>query len=66
MTSEIKSNIPVHVSLIMDGNGRWAKERGQERVYGHLEGVESVSACVEASAGAGVRYVICIFGGELE
>ena len=53
----MKSNIPVHVSLIMDGNGRWAKERGQERVYGHLEGVESVRACVEASVEAGVRYL---------
>ena len=57
MISETKSNIPVHVSLIMDGNGRWAKERGKERVYGHLEGVESVRACVEASVEAGVRYL---------
>ena len=57
MSAETKSNIPVHVSLIMDGNGRWAKERGQERVYGHLEGVESVRACVEASVEAGVRYL---------
>ena len=57
MSAETKSNIPVHVSLIMDGNGRWAKERGQERVYGHLEGVESVRACVEAAVEAGVRYL---------
>jgi undecaprenyl diphosphate synthase len=57
MTSETKSNIPVHVSLIMDGNGRWAKERGKERVYGHFEGVESVRACVEAAVEAGVRYL---------
>ena len=57
MSAEMKPNIPVHVSLIMDGNGRWAKERGQERVYGHLEGVESVRACVEASVEAGVRYL---------
>ena len=57
MSAESISNIPVHVSLIMDGNGRWAKERGQERVYGHIEGVESVRACVEAAVRTGVRYL---------
>lgn len=41
----------------MDGNGRWAKERGQERVYGHFEGVESVRACTEAAVEAGVKYL---------
>jgi undecaprenyl diphosphate synthase len=41
----------------MDGNGRWAKERGRERVYGHIEGVESVRACVEAAVQTGVRYL---------
>ena len=50
-------NIPVHVSMIMDGNGRWAKERGKERVYGHIEGVESVRACVEAAVETGVKYL---------
>lgn len=49
--------VPVHVSLIMDGNGRWAKERGKERVYGHFEGVESVRACTEAAVEAGVKYL---------
>lgn len=53
---EIK-NIPTHVSIIMDGNGRWARQQGKERVAGHLEGVESVRACVEAAAEAGVRYL---------
>ena len=57
MTEELKNNVPVHVSLIMDGNGRWAKERGKERVQGHFEGVESVHACVQAAAKAGVRYL---------
>lgn len=52
-----EKNLPVHVSLIMDGNGRWAKERGKERVYGHLEGVDSVRACVEAAVETGVRYL---------
>ena len=51
------TNVPVHVSFIMDGNGRWAKERGKERVYGHCEGVESVRACVEASVEFGVKYM---------
>ena len=49
--------LPVHVSMIMDGNGRWAKERGKERVYGHFEGVNSVRACVEASIETGVKYL---------
>ena len=47
------NNIPQHVSIIMDGNGRWAKARGQERIFGHMQGVESVRACVEA----GVKYL---------
>ena len=37
MTAEPMSRIPVHVSMIMDGNGRWAKERGKERIFGHSE-----------------------------
>ena len=55
MAMEEMANVPVHVSFIMDGNGRWAKERGKERVYGHFEGVESVRACVEASVEFGVK-----------
>ncbi len=51
------NNVPQHVSIIMDGNGRWAKARGRERVYGHLEGVESVRAVTEAAVEAGVRYL---------
>lgn len=41
----------------MDGNGRWAKERGKERVYGHLEGVESVRAVMEECVDKGIRYL---------
>ena len=51
------NKVPVHISMIMDGNGRWAKERGKERVYGHFEGVESVRACVEAALETGVKYL---------
>ena len=57
MTAEHISRVPVHVSMIMDGNGRWDKERGKERIYGHFEGVESVRACVEAAVEAGVKYL---------
>ena len=48
--------LPQHVSLIMDGNGRWARQRGKERVYGHYEGVSSVRAVMEASVEWGIRY----------
>ena len=51
------NSVPLHVSMIMDGNGRWAKERGKDRIYGHFEGVESVRACVEAAVETGVRYL---------
>ena len=57
MAKENNSSLPVHVSIIMDGNGRWARERGKERVYGHFEGVSSVRACVEASVETGVKYL---------
>ena len=57
MQTEESIKVPVHVSFIMDGYGRWAKERGKERVYGHFEGVESVRACVEASVEFGVKYM---------
>lgn len=50
-------NVPVHVSIIMDGNGRWAREKGLERTAGHVEGVESVRACTEAAVECGVKYL---------
>ena len=57
MSTESITKVPLHVSLIMDGNGRWAKERGKERVEGHFAGVESVRACVEAAVENGVKYL---------
>lgn len=51
------NKIPEHVSIIMDGNGRWARERGKERVNGHFEGVESVRAVTESCIELGVRYL---------
>jgi len=52
-----KNRLPKHVSIIMDGNGRWAKLRGKERVYGHFEGVESVRACMETAVELGIEYL---------
>ncbi|MHB2154933.1 isoprenyl transferase [Calditrichota bacterium GD2] len=50
-------NIPRHVGVIMDGNGRWAKRRGLPRVAGHGEGVNSVEAIVEACGELGIDYL---------
>jgi len=49
--------LPSHIAIIMDGNGRWAKEKGQDRLYGHYHGVESVREVVEGCAELGVRYL---------
>ena len=48
---------PAHVAIIMDGNGRWAKNQGQERVFGHQHGVEAVRSVIEGAAELGVRYL---------
>ena len=55
--TEVKISVPEHVTVIMDGNGRWAKLRGQERLYGHKEGVESVRACTEFAVEKGIKYL---------
>ena len=52
-----ENRIPVHVSIIMDGNGRWARERGRERIYGHQNGAKSVRACIEEAGRKGVKYL---------
>ena len=52
-----RTRLPKHIAIIMDGNGRWAKERGQDRVYGHHEGVISVREIVNASAEIGIEYL---------
>ena len=49
--------VPQHVAIIMDGNGRWAESRGRERNEGHREGIESVRAVVRASNELGIRYL---------
>ena len=50
-----KDNIPQHIAIIMDGNGRWAKEQGKNRVFGHKNGVTAVKSVVEGAAELGVR-----------
>ena len=52
-----KNNIPQHIAIIMDGNGRWAKKQGQERLYGHSIGVESVRESLNACMSMGVKYL---------
>ncbi len=53
----MKSTTPRHVAIIMDGNGRWAQERGLPRLAGHEQGSKSIRACVEAAIEAGVEIV---------
>lgn len=52
-----KERLPSHIAIIMDGNGRWAQEQGQDRLYGHFHGVESVRNIVEGCAELGVGYL---------
>ena len=52
-----KNRLPRHIAIIMDGNGRWAKEKGEDRLFGHFHGVESVRNIVEGCAELGVGYL---------
>ena len=49
--------LPRHIAIIMDGNGRWAREKGEDRLFGHLHGVESVRNIVEGCAELGIEYL---------
>ena len=55
--SDEKSNVPQHVAIIMDGNGRWAKARGWPRLKGHQEGANSLRAILRACRDHGVKYL---------
>lgn len=55
--SIIREKLPKHIAIIMDGNGRWARERGEDRLFGHMRGVESVRNVVESAAELGVQYL---------
>jgi undecaprenyl diphosphate synthase len=52
-----QSKLPKHVAVIMDGNGRWAKQRGKLRTFGHSKGVKAVRETVEAAAEIGIEYL---------
>ncbi len=52
-----KANIPAHVAVIMDGNGRWAEDRGEMRIFGHMNGVESVRETLRAAREIGISYL---------
>ncbi len=52
-----QERLPKHIAIIMDGNGRWAKQRGKHRVFGHENGVNAVRAAVENSARLGIDFL---------
>ncbi|MGI6218413.1 MAG: isoprenyl transferase [Bacteroidaceae bacterium] len=52
-----QKRLPAHVAIIMDGNGRWAKQRGRERSFGHQAGADSVHAIAEEAARMGIRFL---------
>jgi len=52
-----RSNIPEHIAIIMDGNGRWAKKQGKPRVFGHKNGVKAVREVTEGCAELGINYL---------
>ena len=58
MKEEIdKDNLPIHIAITMDGNGRWAKEKGKLRIFGHSNGTKSVRDVVEGAAEIGIKYL---------
>ena len=57
LSPQAKATVPPHVAIIMDGNGRWAKQRHLPRVAGHRTGIESVRAIVRAAAEVGIKYL---------
>lgn len=57
MSQPVQKDIPQHIAIIMDGNGRWAKSRGLKRADGHRQGAETVKTIVKAAAKAGIKYL---------
>ena len=57
LSAQAKSSLPAHVAVIMDGNGRWAKQRNLPRIEGHRNGAESVRAVVRAAGEVGIKYL---------
>ena len=52
-----KDKLPIHIAIIMDGNGRWAKKKGNRRIFGHKNGVKAVKETVEAAGEIGLKYL---------
>ncbi|MBC7770206.1 MAG: isoprenyl transferase [Phycisphaerales bacterium] len=65
VSSSPTATAPRHIAIIMDGNGRWAKQRSRPRTFGHSEGVEALRRTVEAAGELGVRY-LTVFGFSTE
>ncbi|MBK7626433.1 MAG: isoprenyl transferase [Bacteroidales bacterium] len=60
LRNEININkLPSHVAIIMDGNGRWARQRGLDRIFGHQQGVNALRDVIEAAAEIGIKYLTC-------
>ncbi|WP_428428534.1 isoprenyl transferase [Pararhizobium sp.] len=57
MSNSLLRNVPTHVAIIMDGNGRWANSRGLPRTMGHRKGVEAVREAVRTAGEVGIRYL---------
>lgn len=55
--TNLKKNVPSHIVIIMDGNGRWAKKRNLDRISGHREGMKSVRSIVKAAKDLGIKYI---------
>jgi len=64
-TQPESNGIPVHVAIIMDGNGRWAKAKGLSRAAGHAQGAEAVRRTVKAASDLGIQY-LTLYGFSLE
>ena len=59
-------NVPQHIAIILDGNGRWAKSKGMPRNYGHAQGSKNVERICEEAWRMGIKYLTCVFHGKLE
>jgi undecaprenyl diphosphate synthase len=57
LSAQAKASLPTHIAIIMDGNGRWAKQRHLPRVEGHRQGAESVRATIRACGELGIKYL---------
>ncbi len=55
--SEKINNLPLHIAVIMDGNGRWAKQKGAKRIFGHHNAIKAVRETTETCAELGIKYL---------